>query len=159
MPQRTLPRKSSTFVVAKGTAIHPLPRQQRVSGAWAGLRQGPRGEPRFGVSLAEAFGGNGIFPEHVFLLMEQHGFVTCAATIEEAVYQAVCAKEAALAETARVVLRQVYHGVGVESAGGVGALSPEQVELTRDFPARFQPTPWDLWARQAEVDPHHWSNI
>ncbi|RYP13244.1 hypothetical protein DL765_006983 [Monosporascus sp. GIB2] len=61
-------------------------------------------QPRFRASFEVTFGDSGTFPEHVSVLMKQHGLVTCAATIEEAVYQAGYAKEAALAETVQVVL-------------------------------------------------------
>ncbi|RYP54504.1 hypothetical protein DL768_000706 [Monosporascus sp. mg162] len=101
-------------------------------------------QPRFGASLAEVFVGNRTFSEDVFVFTKQHGFVACAATIEEAVYQAFCAKEVAAAKTAQVALRQVYHGAGVEFAVGTEALSPEQVEGPKDFPARLQPAPWEL---------------
>ncbi|RYO74713.1 hypothetical protein DL766_004185 [Monosporascus sp. MC13-8B] len=94
----------------------------------------------FASSLEEAFGGNGTLPEHVFVLMKQQGFVTCAATVEEAVYLVVYPKEVALAQAAQVELRWVYHGASVESAAGVDALSTKRVEGTRDFSARFQPT-------------------
>ncbi|RYP21443.1 hypothetical protein DL765_002233 [Monosporascus sp. GIB2] len=117
-------------------------------------------QPRFGASLAETFGGNGTFPEHVFVLMKQHGFTTCATTIEDAIYQAVYAKDAALAELGQVELREAYHGAGVKSSGGVETLSPEQVEGTKNFPARFgRQTPWELWARQVEADPLYENRI
>ncbi|RYP08109.1 hypothetical protein DL764_002092 [Monosporascus ibericus] len=134
------PEDSSTFVMTKGTATSPSTTSATHLRSWyAAVNIVPLyhssdvqdvlvAQPRFGASPAEAFEGNGAFPEHVFVFMKQHGFVECAATIEEAVYQAAYAKEVAAAETAQVVLRQVYHGAGVESAGGVGALSPEQVE-------------------------------
>ncbi|KAH7025140.1 class II aldolase and Adducin N-terminal domain-containing protein [Microdochium trichocladiopsis] len=128
---------------------------------------------RFGASLAQAFdangtfpggnetfyGGNGTFPRHVLVLMKQHGFVTCAATIEEATYQAVYAKDAALVETGQLELRHAYHGTGVESSGGVNALSPKQVEGMRNFPARFRDTYWEYWVRQVEVEPLYQNNI
>ncbi|KAI0598629.1 class II aldolase and Adducin N-terminal domain-containing protein [Biscogniauxia sp. FL1348] len=116
-------------------------------------------QQRFGASLAEAFGGNEALPQSVFVLMKQHGFTTCAATIEDAVYQAVYAKEAALAAMSQAVLRHACYGSGTGSTGRIEALGPKQVEGTRNFPTRFQQTPWELWTKQVEVNTLYENNI
>ncbi|RYP26951.1 hypothetical protein DL767_007873 [Monosporascus sp. MG133] len=101
------PEDSLTFVMAKGMATSPSATSAtRLRSRYAAVDIVPLyisgdvqdnlvTQPRFGASLAEALEGNGAFPEHVFVFMKQHGFVACAATIEEAVYQAVYAKKAA----------------------------------------------------------------
>ncbi|KAI5917928.1 class II aldolase and Adducin N-terminal domain-containing protein [Camillea tinctor] len=116
-------------------------------------------QQKFGASLAEAFGGNGTFPQSVFVLMKQHGFTTCAATIEDAVYQAVYAKEAALAVMSQAMLQHAYYSPDTASNGGIEALGPKQVEDTRDLPTRFRQTPWELWTKQVEVDSLYTNNI
>ncbi|RYP77222.1 hypothetical protein DL771_001271 [Monosporascus sp. 5C6A] len=94
------PEDSSTFIMAKGMAtlpsttsatslrsrcavvdITPLYNSSEVQDNLVT-------QPHFGASLAEAFEGNGPFPEHAFIFIKQHRLVTHAATIGDAIYQA-----------------------------------------------------------------------
>ena len=109
-------------------------------------------------------------PNHAVVLMQNHGFVTVAHGIEEAVYQAIYTKEAVRVQTTALTTRNAHFGhivegkIDVEGGGKIKSAkvkaegdlkflsekeSHEAWESTLGTVAR----PWALWCREVEVNP------
>jgi ribulose-5-phosphate 4-epimerase/fuculose-1-phosphate aldolase len=110
-------------------------------------------------------------PTHPVVLMRGHGFTTCAASLEAAVYQAIYTVEAAKAQTNAILLHDAYHGRAMEGkvdvqGGGkiqngkvknegkdIKYLSGSEVDGTAQFNRDSAMRPWELWCREVEVNP------
>lgn len=110
-------------------------------------------------------------PDHAVVLMANHGFVTVAHGIEEAVYQAIFTQAAAKAQTQATMLLNAHTGFALEGkvdvegggkiksgvakpqgGGGVKFLSDRECHDSWEALTATVQTSWDLWCRRVEVD-------
>lgn len=110
-------------------------------------------------------------PDHAVVLMQNHGFVTVAHGIEEAVYQAIFTQEAAKAQSQATMLLNAHTGyalegkVDVEGGGKIKSgvakpqggnsvkfLSDRECHDSWEGAAGMVERAWALWSRRVEVD-------
>ncbi len=100
-----------------------------------------------GAALADEFTrgpASGDLPDHAVVLMQSHGFTTCAASIKVAVFQAVYSQLNAQAEAGALSLG---HG----SKADMVYLTPRQAADSWATNIGTVQRPWDLWVRQVRV--------
>lgn len=108
--------------------------------------------------------------------MRGHGFVTCAAGIEQAVFQSIYTCQAAKVQTAALSTRTAWFGGHVEgkvNVEGGGKLQGGKVTMDRDIHGLVEKEakdawamnkesvqrPWDLWCKEVEVCPLYVNSI
>jgi ribulose-5-phosphate 4-epimerase/fuculose-1-phosphate aldolase len=109
-------------------------------------------------------------PDHAVVLMQGHGFVTAAHGIEEAVYQAMYTREAAITQTTALTIRNAHfghvvegkidveHGGKIKSAtvkaeGDLKYLKDNEAHDAWEANQKTVERPWALWCREVEVSP------
>jgi len=100
-------------------------------------------------------------PDNTVVLMRGHGFTTCAASIEQAVFQAVYTQTNAQIQTSALTLRTAYMSAShvparerkdekpIDSAG-VHYLTAQEASAARLMNERTADRPWELWMREVE---------
>lgn len=110
-------------------------------------------------------------PDHAVVLLQNHGFVTVAHGIEEAVYQAIYTREAAKAQTAAMTLLNAHTGYALEGkvdteaggkiksghakieGGSLNYLTDKECHDAWESMSNTMTRAWALWCRQVEVNP------
>lgn len=93
--------------------------------------------------------------------MRGHGFTTCAANIEQAVYQALYTKTNAEIQTSSLLLRTAFMSANHVPAKerkdekpidtvGVHYLTAQEASDTRLMNERTASRPWSLWVKEVE---------
>lgn len=116
-------------------------------------------------------------PDHPVVLMRGHGFTTCAASVEHAVFQAIYTREAAIVQTNTLMNQASWvllqDGMGLEGkipggegggsikSGKVGGDAGKKIKFLSDKEAgeaweamsKTVGRAWKLWCREVEVAP------
>jgi len=113
---------------------------------------------RLGAALATSFSGDssnethpGDIPDHNVVLMQGHGFTTCADSIEAAVFQALYTQANAEAQSAALRDHAAFSGGG--SASPIAYLTSQQAVDTWATNKGIIFKPWELWTREVEMNP------
>ncbi|KAI0095557.1 class II aldolase and Adducin N-terminal domain-containing protein [Nemania sp. FL0031] len=113
---------------------------------------------RLGAALAEEFAAGGTpLPQvdYPVVLMRNHGFTTCAADIETAVFQAVYTQVNAQVQTSALDLQATGResGAGGGNEHGVVYLTEQQAIDSWTSNSGTIQRPYALWVRQVDISP------
>ncbi|KAI1145836.1 class II aldolase and Adducin N-terminal domain-containing protein [Nemania diffusa] len=119
--------------------------------------------PRLGAALAAEFGaaaaGGSVSVEFPVVLMRSHGFTTCAADIETAVFQAVYTQVNAQVQASATDLQAAaVRGAGSGGDGVVYLTEQQAVDSWVSNSGTIQ-RPYALWVRQVQVDPLYVNSV
>lgn len=93
-------------------------------------------------------------PDHSTVLMQSHGFTTCAGSIETVVFQAVYSQLNAQVQAGALGLeRQQTVASASLSHDGVVYLTAQQAKDSWATDIGTVQRPWDLWVRQVRTSP------
>jgi hypothetical protein len=96
------------------------------------------------------------FPAHNLLLMQSHGFTTCATDLKIVTYQGIYALTDAKVESEALQIQHAYTGRAArngEDGNGLVYLTPKQVRDTWETMLGTISRPWGLWEREVRVNP------
>ena len=93
-------------------------------------------------------------PDHSMVLMQSHGFTTCAGSIETVVFQAVYSQVNAQVQAGALGLRGQQTAASTSpSHDGVVYLTEQQAKDSWQTNIGTVQRPWDLWVRQVRTSP------
>jgi ribulose-5-phosphate 4-epimerase/fuculose-1-phosphate aldolase len=115
-------------------------------------------------------------PDHPVVLMRGHGFATCAASVEQAVFQSIYTCQAAKVQTTALSTRTAWFGGHVDGKVNVdagGKFQGGKVTMDKDIRGLAEKEakdawtankesvhrPWELWCREVETCPLYVNSI
>ncbi|KAI0186219.1 class II aldolase and Adducin N-terminal domain-containing protein [Xylaria flabelliformis] len=111
-----------------------------------------------GAALAAEFSARGSetnenLPDYYVTLMQNHGFTTCATSIETVVYQAFYTQANAQVQSEALATKHAYWGQGADGGHGLPYLTQQQARDSWTSNMGTVQRPWDLWVREVKVSP------
>ncbi|KAI1755585.1 class II aldolase and Adducin N-terminal domain-containing protein [Xylaria castorea] len=111
-----------------------------------------------GAALAAEFSARGSetdksLPDYYVALMQNHGFTTCATSIETVVYKAFYTQANAQVQSEALATKHAYWGQAVDSGYELPYLTQQQARDSWTSNMGTVQRPWDLWVREVKVSP------
>ncbi|KAI1738779.1 major facilitator superfamily domain-containing protein [Xylaria scruposa] len=108
-----------------------------------------------GAALAAEFsargsGTNKSLPDYYVTLMQNHGFTTCATSIETVVYQAFYTQANAQVQSEALATKHAYWGQGLDGGDDLPYLTQQQARDSWTSNMGTVQRPWDLWVREVK---------
>ena len=98
-------------------------------------------------------------PGHLVVLMKNHGFTTCADSIELATMQAVYTQIDAGVQSTAITLHAAYFGPGMRVKDEISYLTSQQATQSWIANTGTVERPWDLWVHQVESSSLYVNNL
>jgi hypothetical protein len=115
-----------------------------------------------GAALAAEFSDRNSIeaePDHLVVIMRNHGFTTCSTSIELVVMQAIYAQVDATVQTTALTIQNAYLGSVSTRDNGLFYLTEQKATDSWETDAGTVQRPWDLWVHEVESSNLYTNNL